>query len=116
MLPRILFSSLLITLPIVAFASPVAEDEKALVKIEVDSCDAFRTGNVELLKKILDPTFTLISSRSEISNREQSLDEVRKGDPKYSEFRNHDMNARLRRYGDRDWRLFAQGSLGRRIV
>jgi ketosteroid isomerase-like protein len=59
------------------------------------ACDAFRLQDLPALEKLLAPEFTLVSSSSQVQSREENLEEVRKGDPKYQVFRNHDMTARV---------------------
>lgn len=63
-----------------------------------EGCEAYRTGDAEYLEGFLDVGYTLTSTRGVVTNREQDLAEVRSGDPRYEEFRNHDMKVRI--YGD----------------
>jgi len=80
-----------------AVAAP-SSDEQALVDIENRNSDAYLRGDVKAVEALLDERYTLTNSRAIVSHREDDLRELRAGDPKYSEFRTHDMQART--YGD----------------
>jgi len=73
-------------------------DEEKVMAVTQAACDAFRLQDLPVLEKLLAPEFTLVNSTSQVQSREENLEEVRKGDPKYEVFRNHDMTARV--YGD----------------
>jgi len=73
-------------------------DEKALTDIENQLSDAYRTGNVDYIKKVVDETYTLTNSHAKVSHRPDDIDEVTKGDPHYEVFHTHDMTPRV--YGD----------------
>jgi len=75
-----------------------ADDEKAVREVEAALCRAFEINDAQPLKKYLDPTFTLTSSRGEVTDYRQNIDEVASGEPRYEVFRNHDQKLRL--YGD----------------
>jgi ketosteroid isomerase-like protein len=78
-------------------ASP-ASDEQTLMQLEDRLSEAFRTGDVETVAKIEDEGYTLTNSRALVSRRADDIAEVTKGDPRYDEFRTHDMKVTL--YGD----------------
>jgi ketosteroid isomerase-like protein len=70
------------------------EEEKAMAATQA-ACDAFRLRDLAALERLLAPGFTLVGSTSEVYSREQNLEEVRQGEPKYEVFRNHGMEAHL---------------------
>ncbi|TLY49539.1 MAG: nuclear transport factor 2 family protein [Gammaproteobacteria bacterium] len=74
------------------------DDEREIRRVEAELCHAFEIGDAQTLRKDLDATFTLTSSRGEVTDLAQNLDEVAKREPRYDEFRNHDQKVRL--YGD----------------
>jgi ketosteroid isomerase-like protein len=61
-------------------------------------CDAFKNADVAALEKFLAPEFTLVGSDASVQSREQTLAEVRSGEPRYTRFENHDVTAHV--YGD----------------
>lgn len=75
-----------------------AADEAAVRAALHAGCEAFRQGDVEALRRLLDERFTLTSSRGEVTTLEQNLAEVKARDPFYDVFDNHDMTVRF--YGD----------------
>jgi ketosteroid isomerase-like protein len=79
-----------------AFAASAAEEEVMAVTQAV--CDAFRVRDLAALEQLLAPDFTLVGTDSVIQPRTQAIDEVKSGEPRYEEFRNHDMSAHV--YGD----------------
>lgn len=81
-----------------AIARGAADDEREIRRVEAELCHAFEIGDAQTLRKDLDATFTLTSSRGEVTDLAQNLDEVAKREPRYDEFRNHDQKVRL--YGD----------------
>src|SRR5258708_30979383 len=81
-----------------AAARGAADDEREIRRVEAELCHAFEIGDAQTLRKDLDATFTLTSSRGEVTNLAQNLDEVARREPRYDEFRNHDQKVRL--YGD----------------
>lgn len=84
------------------FAAPAnetkADDAKALIDIENKLSDAYKNGDVEYIKKIVDETYTLTNSHAKVSVRADDIEEVTKGDPHYDVFSTHDMKPRV--YGD----------------
>ena len=80
-----------------AVAAP-SSDEKALMDIENRNSDAYLHGDVKAVEALLDERYTLTNSRALVTHRDDDLKELRAGDPKYTEFRTHDMQARV--YGD----------------
>ncbi|MET0555368.1 MAG: nuclear transport factor 2 family protein [Vicinamibacteria bacterium] len=61
-------------------------------------CAAFERGDVPFLESFLGDGFTLTNGSGEVTSREETLAEVRKGEPRYQVFRNSGMRVRL--YGD----------------
>jgi ketosteroid isomerase-like protein len=82
----------------VAHARDAAQDEREIRRIDAAICAEFESGDANGLKQNLDVRFTLTSSRGEVTDLKQNLDEVAKREPRYEVFRNHDQNLRL--YGD----------------
>lgn len=85
-----------------AVAAP-ADDEREIERVERALCDAFRTGDAAAIEKLEDETYTLTNTRSEVTTRADDVADAKKGDIKYTEFRNHDTTMRL--YGDAAIRL-----------
>ncbi len=81
-----------------AEAAAAPEDERAILQIEQDWCEAFRTGNAEAIASIEDEAYTLTNSHAELSTREDDLVEVKTHAVEYSSFYKHDQKVRL--YGD----------------
>jgi len=81
-----------------AFARDAAQDEREIRRVEAVICRAFESGDVGTLREHLDERFTLVSSRAEVTDLAQNLDEVARREPRYEVFRNHDQAVRL--YGD----------------
>ena len=73
-------------------------DETMILERINKACAAFEQGDANYLIDFLDETFTLTDTRGAVTNREQNLEEVRKREPRYDVFRNHDMKVRV--YGD----------------
>jgi ketosteroid isomerase-like protein len=63
------------------------------MEITQQACDAFRTGDVAAVERILAPTFTLVNSNSTVQDRSSVVAEVRNREPQYQIFRNHSMTA-----------------------
>ena len=80
-----------------AVAAPTP-DEQALMDLENRISDAYLHGDVKLVESSLDERYTLTNSRAIVSHRDDDFRELRAGDPKYTVFRTHDMEARV--YGD----------------
>lgn len=72
--------------------------EKAILRDEAALCAAFETGDAATLRKYMDATFTLTSSRGEVTGFAQNVDEVAAREPRYDVFRNHDQKVRI--HGD----------------
>lgn len=81
-----------------ANARDAAQDEKEIRRVEAELCKAFQEGDAKTLRADMDGRFTQVTSRGEVTDREQNIAEVSKRDPYYDEFRNHDQIVRL--YGD----------------
>jgi ketosteroid isomerase-like protein len=79
-------------------ARDAAQDEREIRRIDAAICAEFESGDANGLKQKLDTRFTLTSSRGEVTDLKQNLDEVGKREPRYETFRNHDQKVRL--YGD----------------
>ncbi|HVT33678.1 MAG TPA: nuclear transport factor 2 family protein [Rhodanobacteraceae bacterium] len=77
---------------------PASSDEQAIRRVEATLCDAIRTGDADTIARLEDETYTLTTSRGEVTTRADDIADARKGDVRYSEFRNHDSKVRL--YGD----------------
>lgn len=81
-----------------AQARDTAQDEREILRVEAAICHAFEVGDAAYLRTALDPRFTLVDSRGEVTDLAQNLAEVEAREPRYQEFRNHDQSIRL--YGD----------------
>jgi len=82
-----------------AAASPsAADDEQEIRRVEHALCEAFRTGDADTIARIEDETYTLTNTHAEVSTRADDIADAKKGEIRYSEFRNHDQTVRL--YGD----------------
>jgi len=79
-------------------ARDAAQDEREITRVEAELCHAFEVDDAQTLRKDLDATFTLTSSRGEVTDLAQNLAEVAKREPRYEIFRNHEQKIRL--YGD----------------
>jgi uncharacterized protein DUF4440 len=80
-----------------AVAAP-SSDQQALMDLENRISEAYLKADARTVEASLDETYTLTNSRAIVSHRDDDLREVRAGDPKYTVFRTHDMQARV--YGD----------------
>ena len=74
------------------------EDEKAILQVEQNWCEAFRTNNVDAIAAIEDEDYTLTNSRAELSTRSDDIVQAKAHAIEYSKFDNHNQNVRL--YGD----------------
>jgi ketosteroid isomerase-like protein len=92
------FAVALVASPLAAAPSAPAGDEAAIRDVERALCEAFRTGNAQTIARLEDETYTLTNTHAEVSTRADDIADAKKGDIKYSEFRNHDTTVRL--YGD----------------
>ena len=84
--------------PLGAAPSALARDEVAIRDIERTLCAAIRTGDADTIARLEDETYTLTNTRAEVSMRADDIADAKKGEIRYSEFRNHDTSVRL--YGD----------------
>jgi hypothetical protein len=89
-----LLSVLLSTLTLSAAGSESSERAAVLDRLK-KGCDAFVTGDAAYLTDFLDPEFTLTDSQGVVTTREETLAEVRAGEPRYEVFRNHGMKVRF---------------------
>jgi len=83
--------------PLLASAAP-ADDTREIERVERELLDAFRTGDAATIEKLEDETYTLVSTRGEVTTRADDIADAKKGEIRYTEFRNHDTTMRL--YGD----------------
>ena len=82
-----------------ASAAPSAsDDEQAIRNVEKTLCEAIRAGDADTISRLEDETYTLTTSRGEVTTRADDIADAKKGTVRYSEFRNHDSKIRL--YGD----------------
>jgi ketosteroid isomerase-like protein len=81
-----------------AESSHTPTDTDSVLRSITRACDAFRDGDVTYLQSFLAEDFTLTDSSGVVTTREQNLEEVRRREPRYDVFSNHDMKVRL--YGD----------------
>jgi ketosteroid isomerase-like protein len=75
-----------------------SKEEQHVMQVTQDACVAFLRSDLEAAEALLAPDFTLVNSSAVVQTREEVLDEIRKRDPVYTEFRNHSMTARV--FGD----------------
>lgn len=94
----LLLATVLAVAPGAAQARDAAHDEREILRVEAALCRAFETGDVAVLRRHLEPSFTLVDSRGTVTGLAQTIAEVEGGDPVYEEFRNHDQKIRL--HGD----------------
>ena len=88
--------------PPFASAAP-ADDTREIERVERELLDAFRTGDAATIEKLEDETYTLVSTRGEVTTRADDIADAKKGEIRYTEFRNHHTTMRL--YGDAAIRL-----------
>jgi ketosteroid isomerase-like protein len=92
-----------------ALAAPVfaaaarPDDTREIERVERELCDAIRTGDAAKIEKLEDETYTLTNTRGEVTTRADDIADAKKGEIRYTEFRNHDTTMRL--YGDAAIRL-----------
>lgn len=85
-----------VTVVFLCAASPLGAQstvEEHVMAVTQDACDAARERDVEALRRLLAPEFTLVGSNAVVQSRDEFLAEVESGDPEYDVFRNHDMTA-----------------------
>jgi ketosteroid isomerase-like protein len=94
---RFLCSFAAVLLVLASLPVPVrASDVREVVKdITQQACEAFRTGDLATVERLLAPEFTLVSSDSTVQTRGEVVAEVRNREPKYEIFRNHSMVAHV---------------------
>lgn len=76
-------------------ARDASHDEREILRIEAEICRAFETGDADVLRRHLEPTFTLVDSRGTVTDLAQNVAEVERREPVYEMFRNHDQKIRL---------------------
>ena len=84
-----------------ALASTQADDaatKQEILRVEAELLHAWETGDAATLRRDLDPTFTLVDSKGNITDFAANVAEVEKRDPAYTVFRNRDQAVRV--YGD----------------
>jgi ketosteroid isomerase-like protein len=79
-------------------ALSATDDEQAIRRVEAALCEAIRTGDADTIARFEDETYTLTSSRGDVTTRADDIADAKKGGVRYTEFRNHDSKVRL--YGD----------------
>jgi ketosteroid isomerase-like protein len=86
--------------PAPAQTSPAtnAADEQAVLQLEHDWCEAFRTGNADAVARIEDDDYVLTTSRAELSTKADDIAEIRAHTIEYSKYENREQQVRL--YGD----------------
>lgn len=94
MKPLVFAAACLVSTAAVAASS----DEQALMDLENKISDAYLHGDVKTVEASLDERYTLTNSRALVTHRDDDFRELRAGDPKYTEFRTHEMLART--WGD----------------
>lgn len=95
---KITIAFLLLAAGQTGLAASSADEEKSLRQVEATLCQAFQASNAAVIEKYEDAQYTLTNSRSQVTGRAQDVEEAKKGDPHYDEFRNHDQKIRF--YGD----------------
>ena len=93
-----IFIAALAASPVIATSATMSADEEAIRKVESALCDAIRTGDAETIARLEDETYTLTNTHAEVSTRADDIADAKKGEIRYTEFRNHDTTVRL--YGD----------------
>ena len=93
---RIVILTAFATFLVPAMSASVQEQE-AMAATQA-TCDAIRLRDIPALERLLAPDFNLVGTNADIQSREQTIQEVRDGDPQYDRFENHTMTARV--YGD----------------
>ncbi len=74
------------------------QDERFIRTTEASVCDAFQSGDADVLRNALDDHFTLTDSKGVVTNRDQTVANGARQDPAYLVFHNHDQCVRV--YGD----------------
>jgi ketosteroid isomerase-like protein len=73
-------------------------NEAAVLQTEWELCDAYRTGDVEAIERLVMEDYTVTTSDGKVTGRAQDLADARKHDPAYEVFQSHDMSVRV--HGD----------------
>lgn len=97
-LPLVVAVVCLLVAPMSQGAEAKVDARRELLRVEAELCHAIEVGDVAVVKRDLDETFTLTSSRGNVTDYASNVAEVAKRDPAYEMFRNHDQKVRL--YGD----------------
>jgi ketosteroid isomerase-like protein len=93
--------SLLLAMAIVSGTAHASDDVAAkheILRVEAELLHAWETGDAATLRRDLDPSFTLVDSKGNITDFAANVAEVEKRDPAYTVFRNRDQAVRV--YGD----------------
>lgn len=93
--------SLLLAMAVVsgtAHASDAAAAKQEILRVEAELLRAWETGDAATVRRDLDPSFTLVDSKGNITDFAANVAEVEKRDPAYTVFRNRDQAVRV--YGD----------------
>lgn len=96
-LRHFLIAALFASPPMLAMAS-ATDDERDIRHVEETLCAAFQAGDGDTIARLEDATYTLTNSHGDVTGRADDISDAKKGEVRYSEFRNHDSNVRL--YGD----------------
>lgn len=75
-----------------------AADEQAVLQLERDWCEAFRSGNADTVARIEDDSYVFTNSRAELSTKADDVGEIRARSVEYSKFESREQQVRL--YGD----------------
>jgi ketosteroid isomerase-like protein len=81
-----------------AHASDDAAAKQEILRVEGELLHAWETGDAATVRRDLDPSFTLVDSKGNITDYAANVAEVEKRDPAYTVFRNRDQAVRV--YGD----------------
>ncbi len=93
-----IFVAALVASPTIAAPAAIAEDETAIRNVERALCEAIRAGDADAIARLEDETYTLTNTHAQVSTRADDIADAKKGEIRYTEFRNHDTTVRL--YGD----------------
>lgn len=93
--------SVCLAVAIVSGAAVASDDvaaQQEILRVEAELLHAWETGDATTVRRDLDPSFTLVDSRGNITDYAANVAEVEKRDPAYTVFRNRDQAVRV--YGD----------------
>lgn len=79
-------------------AGAATDRTQEVLQVERDWCAAYQRGDVEYLRKLMVPDFTLIGAGGTVNTADSEIDEIKTGKVRYSVFENRDMKVRF--YGD----------------